>query len=240
MTAEEIVAAVEAKGVKLRINPTDGKLTATPRRKVSADLIDLLRKKRVEVIEFLEERDGGGAPLTIEDVLPPEPPKPSIAEQLIAAAAMLGITIELDHPGPHGMLKITTPWIAHPAIARSDVITDGTVMPAEEYCNRQRSQIPTALAVQINNARAELIAHLRAPYLPKMEDLPADADPSKRSIWERLARPDNMMPGAVDNQKKIRKLLFGDEIVHQDRRRMHLQNQLDMALPTLIVARGTK
>jgi hypothetical protein len=241
MTAEEIVTAVEAKGVVLRINPTDGKLTATPRKKVPADLLEQIRVNRVAVIEFIEARDKDEAPLTIDDLPPPEPPKPPVAEQLITAAwEQFRIKIELDHPGPQGMLKITTPWIDHPGVMTSDVVIDGTKMPSEEYCNRQRSQIPTALAVQINNLRPELIAHLRAPHLPPPPPPVPGEDPKKRSIWERMARPDDMIPGAVDNQKRVRQLLFGDQQRQDDLRRASAQARFDMALPTLLAQAKSK
>src|ERR1700739_4686013 len=135
MTAEEIVTALEARGVVPRINPDNGKLTAIPRKDVPADLLEQIRVNRIAVIEFVEARDKGEEPLTIEDLPPPEPPKPPVAAQLIDQAwQMFKIKIELDHPGPQGMLKVTTPWVDHPGVMTSDVVTDGTKMPPEEYC----------------------------------------------------------------------------------------------------------
>jgi hypothetical protein len=241
MTAEEIVASVEAKGVRIRLNPADGKLTATPLRKVPDDMREMLRKHRVEIIEFIEERDGGGIPLTIEDLPPPPPPKPSVAEQIIAIALeQFDIKIELDHPGPQGLIKVTTPWLEHPGILVNKNVPNGVNMPSEEYVNRQRSQIPMALAAQITNSKQELLAYLRAPFLPKLEPLEPDADPSKRSIWERMARPDNMIPGAQDNQDRIRQLLFGDQQKQNDQRSASAQARLDMALPAILAMNTTR
>lgn len=234
MNAAEIVAKIESKGIKLRINPTDGKLTAIPRRKVLAEHLELLRKHRAAIMEFIEDRDGTGEPLTIEDLPPKDPPKPTVAQQIIALAKAQGIILELDHSGADGVLKVTTPWIEHPAILVNDKVPNGVEMPSEEYVNMQRMQIPTALACQIASHNREIVEYLRAPFMPKLEDAPAHIDPSKRSIWERMAQPDNLIPGAADNRAKVQKLLFGDPQQFLDRRRIAAQNQLDEALPAII------
>src|SRR5258708_35489753 len=90
-----------------------------------------------------------------------------------------------------------------------------SIMPSQDYCSQQREQIPTALAAQIQNFRPELLQYLRAPYLPDPGPEPVD-NPRKRSIWERMARPDSMIPGARDNQARIKRLPFGDSRVAED------------------------
>jgi hypothetical protein len=256
----EIVEACEKRGVKLRINPTDGKLTATPKRKVPADLLQEIRKCRADLIEFIEERDGGGQELTIDDLPPPEPAKPSIAETIISTAAAMGITITLDHPNAMGMIKVITPWVTRMVPDPKDVangnpkdnplpwvdappeisaLIDTATFPDADYVNMQRSQIPIELRMAIDNFRPELIAYLRAPYLPDPGPEPVD-NPAKRSIWERMARPDSNIPGARDNQKRIKQLLFGDHKAVEDRRAAQRRNMLDLALPTIVAANAAR
>jgi hypothetical protein len=232
VTPAEIVAACEAIPVVLRINPTDNQLTATPRKNLTQQLLDELKQNRAAVIEFLIERDKGDGPITIEDVPPTPPPVPSVAEQLIERARTeFGVEFVLDHPGPNGMLKVITPWAkgrpvdAIAAIAGVDV----------KAVRRERTQIPQALLGPISEFRGALLAHLRAPYLPKPPTMD-EANPAQRSIWERIARPDNLMPGAKDNQKRINQLLMGDSSGAAGARREALRQQarLNQVMPFLV------
>ncbi len=257
MKPEQIVDACEKRGVKLRINPDDGKLEAYPRRKVPQDLLIEIRKHRAELIEFVEARDGGGQALKIEDLPPPEPRKPSIAEQIIAAALAQGFVIRLDIPGPTGVIKVDAPWqkrmvpdptdphngdpkkgkpwVEAPVIELGEIA--GTAMPGADYVAQQRAQIPPVLAAQIQNYRPELLLFLRAPYLP--DPGPEPVEPKARSVWERYARPDRMIPDARSNQDRIKHLLTGN--MPEDRHTAARRNQLDRAIPVIMEQhRGVK
>jgi hypothetical protein len=225
-TAEELVIACTEAGVRLRINPTDKKLTAIPYKTLAAkpDLLEGLRRLRAEVYEFVNDRDGG-TEITIEDLPPEAPPEPSVAEQIIAECKARGIKIGLDMPSSIGRLKCITPWEGLPDMAGRIADPDGSIEKA--VAGRQRSQLPQDLAVAITNNQRELLAHLRAPYMPKLEPLPENATKMQRSIWERIAQPDNLMPDAAANQERIKTLLFGDAVLDpRQLRRQAMINQL--------------
>jgi hypothetical protein len=241
MTPQEIIDACLAKGVKLRINPTSGRLTAIPRRKLTDELLKLLREQRATLTELIEERDGGGAEMEITDLPPEDPPKPCIAKQIIDECARRGIKLVLDQPNQYGMLKVITPWIKRhndkgepiPAIEIPEA--QSGLLPAAEYVGMQRAQIPADLLAPLNNFRTELLAYLRAPYIPLPPPEPADDAPkSERSIWERMAHPDNLLPNAKDNQKHVRDLLFGDMENSRNRELQQRQAMLNQALPMII------
>jgi hypothetical protein len=225
-TAKDLVDACEAAGIHLRINPQSKKLTAIPGKtlKGKQDLIDGLRRLRAEVYEFVNDRDGG-TELAIEDLPPDLPPEPSIAEQIISACKERGIKIGLDTPSLIGRLKCITPWEEVPAMVGRIADPEGGIAKAVE--GRQRSQLPRDLAVAIENNRRELLAHFRAPYQPKQEPLPENATPLQRSIWERIAQPDNLLPGVAENQERIKTLMFGSAVLNpQQLRRQAMINQL--------------
>lgn len=226
MTPQEILDACTDKGVHLRINP-DGRLTATPKRKLTDELLQEIKAQRPQIVELIEARDKEVEVLI--DELPKEPPKPSIAEQIIEEAKRHGVQIVLDTPSIYGRLKCITEFETV-----SEVQAQIAGLPVEEPL-RQRKQVPDVLRAPINNFRTELLAYLRQPYLPKLEPLPPEATPKQRSIWERMARPDNLMPDTRDNQVKIKKLLYGDQA--EDPRLARRQQQLNEALPAVVLAR---
>jgi hypothetical protein len=227
VTPEQIVTACLDKGVVLRINP-DGALTAIPKRKLSDELLKLIAANRPEVRQFVQERDGGGEEMSLEALAAPEPPPPSIGERIVVNAARVGVRIYLSEPTMRGTMRIETEWdrvLEVPDIAKAE-------MPAADYVGRQRKQVPTALAAIITTYKRDILEYLRAPYAP--EPPPEDAPPAVRSMWERLARPDSMLPNARDNQKHIRALLFGeraDDIAAERR-----SQQLDQVMPLVIAA----
>lgn len=202
MTPSEIVHECEKREIQLRVNPTDKKLTATPRKSVPSDLLEEMQKCRPELIAYLEEIAEQEGELTIDDVQPPPPPEPTLPEKIIAKANTLNIKIQLDRPGSEGMLKVITPW------DRLDMPTILDGVPGVAETARQRMPIPHGLAALIQTHQQELTAHLRAPYMPAPPPEVAE-DPTKRSIWERMAIPDNVIPNAKDNQAHVRKLMFG-------------------------------
>lgn len=231
MTPEEIVNACLDKGVALRINP-NGALTAIPKRKLSAELLRLLAENRTEVMQFVEERDGGGEELTIE-AIPVDPPPVPMGQKIIDAAAKVGVLITLDIPSARGMMKIETEWDTSLEVPEA---SKDMVLPDSEYVSRQRRQVPSALAALINNYRDEIMIVLRAPYLPPPP--PADTEPEKRSIWERMAYPDSLLPSAKDNQRKIRSLLYGDNV--DDAMAQRRSAQLNSVLPLVLSASAPK
>lgn len=204
MTPSEIVLECEKRNIKLRVNPTDKKLTATPRKAVPAELLTEMRNCRPELVAYLEEMAKQEGDLTIEDVAPPPPPELSIPEKIINKARELNIEITLHPKNAEGMLKIITPW------EQSEVpeLLKG-VRGVPEDAMRRRQPVPHQLAALIQSHHQELTWHLRAPYLPPPPPEEPGEDPSKRSIFERMAMPDNLFPNAKDNQARVKSLLFG-------------------------------
>lgn len=202
MTPSEIVHECGTLNIELRVNPTDKKLTATPRKAVPLELLEAMRQCRPELIAYLEEMARQEGELTIEDIAPPPPPPLTIAEKIIAKAAQLNIEITLFPKSAEGVLKIITPW------DRLEVpeLLKGT--PGVDEHLRQRMPIPQELGALIQSHVRDLTLHLRAPYVP-IPPPEVLEDPSKRSMWERMAVPDNMVPGAADNQANVHRLLFG-------------------------------
>jgi len=242
MTPQEIVDACLEKGVKLRINSTSGKLTAIPRRKLTEELLSLIREHRAPLIEFIEDRDGG-AEITIDDLPPADPPAPPIAAQIIERFAQRGFKIVLEPANRFGMLKVIAPWIkrhdadgnAIPAIEIPEA--QSGKLPAAEYVGLQRAQIPPDLLAVLSNHefREAVLAYLRAPHIPAPPPEPAsDAPESKRSLWERMAYPDNLMPNARDNQAHVRDLLYGDMDAARNRDIQRQQATLNQTLPMII------
>lgn len=204
MTPAEIVLECEKRDIQLRVNPIDKKLTATPRKAVPTDLLAEMQKIRPELVAYLEEMTRLEGELTIDDIAPPPPPEPSIPEKIIAKAKSLNIEIRLDHAHAEGMLKVITPW-DNIASEVPEILKD---MPGIDHVGRQRMPIPGELASLIQTHQQALTAYLRAPYMPAPPPEMSE-DPAKRSIWERIALPDNLLPNAKDNQARVHKLLFG-------------------------------
>lgn len=225
LTAPQVIDACTALGVKLRINP-DKRLSAINAKKLTEGLRHDLRRLRSEIYELIEDRDGL-AELTIEELPVVEPPVPTRAELIVARAAAQGIEISLDEPTPWGRLKCVTPWIKLPDMASRIALPDADVKRLEAM--QQRAQVPQALAAEIENHRAELLEHFRARYRPPVEPPPPDATPIARSIWERIARPDNTLPNMQDNQARVKALLFGDAVI--DPVALQRQAALNRALP---------
>jgi len=181
MTPQEVLDACEGLNIKVRINP-DGRLTANPRRRVPDDLMRELKNNKAAIVELLEQlADGEGE---IGDPAPaPEPPEPSMAEQILARAAAEGVEITLDEPSQRGRLVANTQM--------------------DERINTRR-QLPAWLQAAIPTYQKELLAHLRAPYYPPPDP---DMQPVVMSIWERMAG--RGAPTHQDNQRLINALLTG-------------------------------
>ena len=192
-TPEEILAACEALGVTLRVNPTDGALTANPKKKLSEPLLMAIREKRASIIELLECLKLEEGDVTIEPIVPPEPAKPSVAEQLIKMAAARGVEIRLDQPTAMGRIMCITPI---------------------DEVHGHRMSLPMAvgqaMASEIANRNAELLAYLRAPYIRALPKAGTE-EAAKRGIWERIAVPDDQLPSQADNQSVVRELLQGGQ-----------------------------
>ena len=189
-------------------------------------MLDLLAKNRPEVIQFVEDRDGGGEALTIE-ALPVEPPPVPMGKQIIDLAERLKVRIFLSEPSMRGTMKIETDWDIPLEIPEA---SKDMILPPDNYVGRQRKQVPSALAAQITSYKREIMAYLRAPYMPAP---PADEpDPAKRSIWDRMAHPDSLLPNARDNQRRVHALLYGDGAsdAATERRVAQLNNVLPLVL----------
>ena len=226
MTPQETYDACSAAGVRLRINLTDNKLTATPKRKLTPILLQELENNRAAIIELIEDRDGIGESQVIVEPPPPEPPQPSIAERIIAEADRQGFVIELDHPGPLGMVTV------RPKRVRKIGIPDAMIDDVGAKMILSPVPVPGALGAQIITYMKELVRHLRAPYIPAAPAAPVKMTSRKRSIWERMANPDNLLPDAEDNQKHVRELLFGPNVdaVAQARR----EQQFNAVFPFVV------
>lgn len=202
MSPAEILEEVTARGARLRLNA--GGFTITRKHKLTPELTQLIRDNRSAIIELLESGDSEDVPLP---QLAPEPPPVGIAERLIAhAREEFRVEVKLDHPQPWGRLLFVTPW-DRPVEVPEGVKDD---LPEKLHIVRNRTQVPAALGALLNTYREELLAYLRAPYIPKPPPLPPDATPQQRSIWERMAVPDSLVPNQSDNQARVKKLLFGD------------------------------
>ena len=228
MSPSEIIDACNDKGVLLRVNPTTGSLTATPRRKLSSEMLAIISQNRAAIIEFIEARDNIGE-VEIVEAAPPEPPQPSMGEKIVTQARAVGVRIKLDYPSAQGMMRIETDWESRP-LEVPDIAEEG--MPRPEYVARQRKQVPSAMAAMINNYRDEILTFLRAPYMPA--PLPPGVEPAPRSIWARIARPDDLIPNARDNQRRIRQLLYGEHV--DDKRAAARSQQWENVMPLVLSA----
>ena len=154
----------------------------------------------------------------------------SVAEKLIDAAMLADVVVHLDHPSDLGMIKYSTPRHAiDVAAGMSDVAPES--LPLNKPVHHM-------LGAQLNNYRRELIRYLRAPYRPAAVAAPAGTpDPSKRNIYERIARPDNLVPGYEDNQNAVKRFLGGEHWEMLDAQKR--SRELSQVLPFVITALPT-
>jgi len=231
MTPQETIDACSEAGIRLRIAP-DGKFTATPLSKVTQMLREEIGLNRSAIIELIEARDGTGEELVIEPAPVPDPPKPSIGRVIIDRALNeFGIRLVLDTPNRWGRIRCITPF------ERVGEVPEGAkaLLPESMHIVRNRTQVPAVLGALIVSFTPEILAELRAPFMPEPPPLPADATPKQRSLWERMAQPDNLTPGAADNQRRVRDLLFGT--TGEDARATRRSQQLETVLPFVFAAK---
>jgi hypothetical protein len=212
MEPQEILDTCKHLGVVLRIN--QGMLTANPKKRLNETLLREIKDNRAAIIEILETQAQDEGDLVITEEAPAEPPKPNVAQQILRFAESQGVSITLDSPSPIGRIVCKTP--IDPRF--------GMPMPLEQK-----------LATLVMNHMAELTKELRAPYMPV---LPArgSEEAAKRSIWERMAVPDDLLPDESERTEMVRDLLMGgqDPGVHATSAAQRRNAALSEQLPTII------
>lgn len=205
MTPQEILDECKKLGIVLRLN--QGTLTATPRKKMGEDLHAQVREQRAAVIELLEQRAAEDGELAILPAGVVESVKLTDAQRLLRDAASIGIEIHLDEPSLRGRIVVDTPRDPATGIPR---------------------QIPATIAARLMTYHQQIVSLLRAPYVPPPRQL---APGEKRSIWERMALPDDILPTFEENQQIAKELILGGPSNMQILRQTAT---LDAELPTVI------
>lgn len=212
MQPQEIIDTCKTLDVTLRIN--QGMLTANPKKRLNEVLLREIKENRAAIMELLELQVVEEGDLVIDDAPAPEPPKPNVAQQILRLAASQGVTIRLDSPTPIGRVVCDTEIderFGHP------------------------KQLDSKLASLINSHMQELTKELRAPYMPVLPIRGSD-EAAKRSIWERMAIPDDQLPDEAERSAMVRELMMGgqDPGVHALTLAQRRNAQLAEQLPTII------
>jgi hypothetical protein len=208
MTPQEIFDACANMGVVLRMN--QGMLTANPKKRLNEALLEAIKENRAAIIELVEARVAEEGDLVIPAPVAPEPAKPNVAQQILRLAQSQGVEIKLDSPTPLGRVVCVTPF--DPRF--------GIHMPLDHK-----------LGTLVMNHMEALTKELRAPYMPPLPAR-ASAEASQRSIWERMAIPDDMLPDEAERQQLVQDLLMGGQdprggaLSANDRRNAQLAEQL--------------
>lgn len=139
MDPQDVINECVKRGIRIRMNGDH--LTATPRRKLTDQLLDEIRKNRPAIIELLE----GDSDVVIDDLPLEDPPEPTLAQRIIDRAASEGVMVFLDRPDITGRITVITRY---------------------DEANKRNKPLPTWLAAAIQTHQNELLEFLRAQHAP--------------------------------------------------------------------------